>query len=321
MKKLISTLLLLASFCFLCGGVFAAYAVGDYADSFSVKIRMSPYMKSVTFHVPNVEDSTCISYSDVVLQAEYGSVFSDLESIPSTASFCGFSFVNWYTESTFENVFDNETVISNNLELYAKFVRNNVLYDGISNYFVSESVDHTINSQYVWKVSSQTWGVQYQKAEEDKLNLLSESGIYKTTFANSSWTILRKVGVNCKDLSSWWGNDNAVSYVYGQNEDSGLWANKHYYGGTLSTSGSHIPENENNVMTTYIDYQKSYLGCIRWDPNQSPVELANDSNMPLYYTKPVSVSGYSATNMYLYVWRNNPNDSNEIPSTSWGDGN
>ena len=107
MKKLISTLLLLASFCFLCGGVFAAYAVGDYADSFSVKIRMSPYMKSVTFHVPNVEDSTCISYSDVVLQAEYGSVFSDLESIPSTASFCGFSFVNWYTESTFENVFDN----------------------------------------------------------------------------------------------------------------------------------------------------------------------------------------------------------------------
>lgn len=320
MKKIISTLLLLSSFCFLCGGVFAAYAVGDYADSFSVKIRMSPTMKNITFHVPNAEDSACISYSDVVVQAEFGSVFSDLLSIPSTSSFAGFDFVNWYTESTFENVFDDSTVISDNLELYAKFTRSNVLYDGSSNYFISENIDHTINSQYVWKVSSQTWGVQYVKEEEDKLDLLSSSGIYRTTFADSTWTILRKVGVNCKELASWWGNDDAVTYVYGQTVNSGEWENKHYYGGILSISGSHIPDNGNNTMMTYIDYQQTYLGCIRWNPNQNPVELANDSNMPLYYTKPVSLDNYSASNLYIYVWRNNPNNSEEIPSTSWGDG-
>ena len=296
------------------GSVLAAYAVTDNANSFSVTIRATMAPRTVYFHLPDADDNTCSSYDITEVEADYGDTLTDI-SVPSTASFLGFSFVNWYQESTFENVFSNSTEITNDIHLYAKYTRSNVLYDG-SVYYASSNSDQTVDAQYIYKVASQTWGVASATTEENKIDLISASGIYKMTYS-SNWTIKRKVGVNAKDYS-YWGDANADTYVYGLNEDHNSYASNTYaWGANPSDNKEKVTSSSSNVF--YIDYSYNYLGALRSDP---AVTLDLSSANPWNSTKHTPLKPdwdsrphYTKDNIYLYI----PSNLDTIPY--WGNGN
>ena len=246
-KKSISLIVIsLLGVSLITGSVFASWIVNDNADPFGINLRIDEGARSITFYVPDTSDSECLNYENAIVKSvNYGSALSTVSGgLPSTSSFDNFVFQGWFTESTFENEVETSDLIGEDLTLYAKFTRSNVLYDGSSEYFVSENTDHTIDSRYIWKVSSQTWGVQYVKNDGDKIDLLTPSGIYKTTYGGepADWTILRKISVSInpsnKAVSGWWGNDDAMTYVYGRTTQGS--ENPCYMGGTLSDVGHHL---------------------------------------------------------------------------------
>ena len=298
----------------LCAGsVFAAYAVTDNADSFGVTIRATMAPRTVTFHLPDAGDNTCSTYNTTPVEAEYGETLADI-SVPSTASFLGFSFVDWYQESTFENTFSSSTPITTNLDLYAKYTRSNVLFDG-SVFYASSNLDQTVDAQYIYKIAAQIWGVTPETSNENKIDLISASGIYKMTYS-TNWTIKRKVGVNAKDYS-YWGDANADTYVYGLNEDHNSYASNTYaWGANPSDNKEKVTSSSSNVF--YIDYSYNYLGALRCDPD---VNLDLSSANPWNSTKHTPLKPdwdsrphYTKDNIYLYI----PSSLDTIPY--WGNG-
>ena len=294
------------------GNVFAAYFVTDNADTFNINIRASMSPRSVTFHVPNAADQTCSTYLIDEQTVDYGETLANVTT-PSTASFLGFTFVNWYQESTFENVFSSSDEITSDMHLYAKYTRSNVLYDG-SVYYASSNSDQVVDAQYVYKVASQTWGVASATNEVDKIDLISASGIYKMTYS-SNWTIKRKVGVNAKDCS-WWGDSNADTYVYGLNADHNSYSSNTYAWGA-NPSDNHEKVTSSSKATFYIDYSYNYLGALRNDP-ASNLDLSSAN--PWTSSKHVLLNPnegivYSKDDIYLYM----PSDMANIPT--WGNGN
>ena len=291
------------------GSVFAGYYVTDNADSFNITIRATMAPRRVTFHLPNSADNTCSTYLISQVDAEYGDTLTDI-SVPSTASFLGFTFVNWYQENTYENVFTNSDAITTDLHLYAKYTRSNVLYDG-STYYASSNSDQIVNAQYVYRTASQTWGVASATNEEDKIDLKSSSGIYKLTYSESTWNILRKVGLNAKNCD-WWGNDSYESYVFGTTADHSDWGNI-WWSATPSTNCVYVNNSDHKTGSVYIDYSLTYLGVIRCAPSIT-LSLGDEAGThPTNSTKQTSLTGYNKDEIYLY-W----NADNVVPT--WGNG-
>ena len=311
-KIFIFSLLSLLGMSLSTGSVFAAYAVTDHASSFSVTIRTTTAPKTVTFHMPDADDPTCLSYNTTPVEANYGETLTDISSsVPNTASFLGFTFVGWYQESTYENSFSTSTPISTDLDLYAKYTRSNVLYDG-SSYYVSGNNNQTVDARYIYKVATQTWGVAATASmtNENKIDLLTSSGIYKMTYS-SNWTILRKVGLNAKDCS-WWGNDGYVSYVFGTNEDHSSWGDI-WWGSNASTNNVYVNNSDHKTGEVYIDYSYSYLGIIRCNPSAT-LSLGDEAGThPTNSTKQTSLANYNKNSTYLY-W----SSDNVVPT--WGNG-
>lgn len=306
--------LLLCGTCLTVGSVFAAYAITDNAEPFGVQISISSDSKTITFHTPNGGDSSCMAYSTTEEHIDYGAALNTI-SIPSTSPFSGFTFQGWYKESTFVNQVLESDTISENLDLYAKYTRSNVLFDGNDTYFMSSDSDQTVNSQYVYKVANQTWGIQYVLNNADKLDLLSASGIYKMTYSTTDWTILRKVGIHANGLT-WLAGDGALMYAYGQDSDTGSWGDC-YWGGTLS--GGISLDGGTAKGTVYVDYTKPYIGVVRDDDNAA---LNSETNRPFNSWKPASLSsgyGYSKDNIYLYLTNTSGDHKKDAPS--WGNGN
>ena len=299
------------------GSVLAAYAITDNASSFGIEIRATMSPRTITFHMPNAEDNGCMAYTTQQAQADYGETLTDISvSVPNTSSFLGFTFSGWYQEDTYDNSFSTSTPIENNMDLYPKYTRNNVLYDG-SVFYASSNSDQTVDARYVYKIDTQIWGVVPATNNEIKVDLLSSSGIYKMTF-DSNWTILRKVGIHANGLD-WLANDGMLMYAYGQSEDTGSWGDV-YWGGTPSTSGVSL-NGSSAKGTMYIDYSKQYIGVVRDDDN---IELGNGSNRPTNSWKPTSLSSgyqYSKDNIYLYLTNSGGNGDHQKDAPSWGNGN
>ena len=311
-KIIIFSLLSLLGISLCTGSVLAGYFVTDNADSFEVTIRATMAPRTVTFHTPHADDNTCLTYDTTPVQAEYGETLADISaSVPNTASFLGFTFNGWYLESTFENSFSNSTAIENNIDLYAKFTRSNVLYDGTT-YYASSNNDQTVNAQNIYKVASQTWGVASTASmtNENKIDLISSSGVYKMTYS-SDWTILRKVGLNAKDCS-WWGNDSYVSYVFGTDADHSEWGDI-WWGAVHSTTSVYVNDSDHKTGEVYIDYSLSYLGVIRCNPDATLSMGDEEGTHPTNTTKETSLAGYNKDEIYLY-W----NNDNVVPT--WGTG-
>ena len=293
------------------GSVLAAYAVTDNADSFGVTIRATMAPRTVTFHMPHSADNTCSTYDNTPVEAEYGETLTDISSsVPNTASFLGFTFSGWYLEDTFENSFSTSTPIDSNIDLYAKFTRNNVLYDG-SIFYASSNNDQIVDAQYIYKVATQTWGVTPATSNENKVDLISGSGVYKMTY-NTNWTILRKVGLNAKDCS-WWGNDSYVSYVFGTTEDHSSWGDI-WWGATPSTNNVYVNNSDHKTGEVYIDYSFSYLGVIRCNPSATLSMGDEAGTHPTNSTKQTNLLNYNKDSIYLY-W----SSDNVVPT--WGNGN
>ena len=311
-KIIIFSLFSLLGISLCTGSVLAGYFVTDNADSFSVTIRATMAPRTVTFHTPHADDNTCSTYDSTPVQAEYGETLTDISaSVPNTASFLGFSFSGWYLEDTFENSFSTSTPIENNIDLYAKFTRSNVLYDGTT-YYVSSNSDQTVDAQNIYKVASQTWGVASTASmtNENKIDLISSSGVYKMTYS-TNWTILRKVGLNAKDCS-WWGDADAVSYVFGTTEDHSSWTNI-WWGSTPSENNVYVNDSDHKTGEVYIDYSFSYLGVIRCNPSAT-LSLGDESgDHPYNSTQQTDLSGYNKNEIYLY-W----SSDNVVPT--WGSG-
>ena len=288
------------------GHVLAAYAVTDNANSFNVSIRATAAPRTITFHTPNAEDNSCLNYLTTEVEAEYGETLEDL-TIPNTANFLGFSFVGWYQEATYENPFLTTTNIENDMDLYAKFTRSNVLYDGAS-FYVSSDNDQTVNAQYIYKIANQTWGVAPAISDEIKIDLYSGSGVYKMSYS-SDWTILRKVGLNAKDCS-WWGDDNYVSYLYGTTEDHSDWGDK-WWGAIPSAQSIYVNNSDHQTGVLYIDYSFTFLGVIRVAPGVTLSMGDDEGTHPTNATKQTSLSGYNKDETYLY-W----SGDNVVPT--WG---
>ena len=297
------------------GNVLASYAVTDNANPFGVTIRLTVAQRTVNFHLPDADDNTCSTYTITPITAEYGDDLTDI-STPATPNFLGFEFENWYLESTFENVFLPSDRVLTDIDLYAKYTRSNVLFDG-SSYYASSNSDQTVNAQFVYKIDSQTWGVTPETSNEIRIDLISDSGIYKMTY-NTNWTIKRKVGVNAKDCSFTWDDSSADTYVYGLYEDHNHYEyNTWAWGTNPSDNKATVTNSSTNVF--YIDYSYNYLGALRSDPS-STLDLSSAN--PWTSTKHTPLKPdwdnrqhYNKDNIYLYI----PSDLNVIPF--WGDGN
>ena len=308
-RFIVASISILSGVALLSGQVHAAWAVTDNANSFGVSIRVGSTSHQVSFHTPNSGDSTCMSYNTTNVDAEYGDTLSDI-SVPSTASFLGFTFGGWYTDSGLTQAFSSSTQITSDIDLYAKYTRSNVLYDGTSTYFVSSNSDQTVDSQYVYKISTQTWGIVPTTNNSNKVDLISESGVYKMTYASSTWTILRKVGFNAKD-TSWWGDASCVTYAYGTTEDHNSWGDK-YWGATISTNNAYVSSSQTG--TVYIDYTCTYIGAVRFDQNANPTRLDDPDNRPYNTTTHIKLDNgykYSKDTIYLYIGDNGT-------TVSWG---
>lgn len=295
------------------GSVFASWIVTDDADPFGINLRIDEGTRNISFYLPDTSDSECMNYENAVVKTvNYGSALSTASGgLPSTSSFDNFTFQGWFTEATFENEIETSDLIGENMSLYAKFTRSNVLYDGSSAYFISEDEDHTIDSRYVWKVASQTWGIQYVKDDDDKIDLLTTSGIYKTTYGGepADWTILRKIGVSInpsdKAVSGWWGDNGAMTYVYGRaikGDESPC-----YMGGTLSAVGYHLngTGSESHYEQYYMDYSLIWLGVIRWNPdpgNGDPALVDNNTKIWNYTGMADVANNYTKDCINLNIW-------------------
>lgn len=300
----------LLAFGMVAGHVFAAYTITDNADELEVTIRTTMAQRTITFHVPNADDSTCSSYNTTVVNIDYGETLDDI-SVPNTNPFLGFSFSNWYQEDTFENVFSSSTPIENNIDLYAKYTRNNVLYDGAL-YYVSSNSEQIVDAQYVYKIAIQTWGVTPATSNENKIDLISASGVYKMTYS-SDWTILRKIILH-SDNVDWLASDGALMYAYGQDSDTSNWTDV-YWAATPSINGVSL-SGKNATGTVYIDYSKRYIGVVRDDDN---IQLDNGSNRPYNSWKPADLlSGYQYSKYNVYFYLNNNGGDHGKDAPSWG---
>ena len=286
---------------FLAGSVYAAYAISDHADPISVNIRLDHPIFQVNAHVPDSSDASCSSYQSQIIEVEYGDTISDI-TLPSTPSFLGFAFTGWYLDDAFTQSVTNATQISSDIDIYAKYTRSNVLFDGDTSYYVSSNTDQIIDVRYLYPISNQIWGISPAKNESSKIDLISASGIYKLSYSNSSWNILRKVGFNAKD-TYWWGNDSYVTYAYGQSEDRNSWGDK-YWAGTLSTGSAYVSSSQTGIV--YIDYSIPYLGAVRYAPGAT-ANLGNVNTKPTNSTNHIHLTNgvkYSKDTIYLYIYDN-----------------
>ena len=310
-KFIVASISILSGVALLSGQVHAAWAVTDNAQSFGVQISIGGMSHQVIFHTPNSGDTTCMGYNTTNEDAEYGDTLSDI-TVPSTASFLGFTFGGWYTDNAFTQAFSNSTPITSDIDLYAKYTRSNVLYDGTSTYFVSSNNDQTVDSQYVYKISTQTWGIVPTTNNSNKVDLISESGIYKMTYASSTWTILRKVGFNASQ-TSWWGNDNYITYAYGTTENHNSWDDV-YWGALLSTTYATVTGTQTG--TVYIDYSMSWIGGGRYPSGTSISGNIDGNKRPTNHTYHISLDNgykYSKDRIYLYIY-----GSGDIKNVGWG---
>ena len=316
-KLIFVSLLCLSSCLVVTGSVFAAsYAIKDDADDFSIRIKLSTDTSDITFHTPLFSDSTCLTYTTSIGEVSTGALLNSSDDIPDTSSVLSFTFQGWYKEATFVNKVELTDMITEDLDLYAKYTRNNVLFDNVSNFYVSSNDDQTVSSRYLYKVSTQTWGSNPSVGESDKIDLTSASGVYKMTFNSSTWTILRKVGLHGKDLPSWWGNDGDVTYAYGLTEDHNSYTDK-YYAGTLSTNSVYLNNSSSKKGFVYIDYTCTYIGGVRCGASQTVYLDSNEAQYkPHNFTGHLSLTSgyqYSSTNLYIYL------KDNDIGG--WGSGN
>lgn len=79
--------------------------------------------EDVTLYAFFEQESYTITYicNNTIYTRTHGMHYNDTITLPAPPTLTGFTFVNWYTESTFQNIFSLETMPNNSFDLYAKF--------------------------------------------------------------------------------------------------------------------------------------------------------------------------------------------------------
>ena len=312
-KYVVALTILAASL--LVNSVYAlSWAVTDNAEAFGAQITIDSPKITYTFKLPNTSDSTCLAYTTQSVDVFYGQPIANNQ-IPSTSSFLGFNFVGWYSDLSFNSSVDLTSVYSESLTVYAKYQRTNVLSDG-TNYYLSSNNDQTVSSRYIYKIDTQVWGTAPSLLNGNKIDLISNSGVYKMNYS-SGWSIKRKIGIQGKNADSWWGNDSCNTCLFGQTQDTSNW-DRIWWAGQISDGYAYINNSSSKTGFVYMEYSKTYIGAIRC-ANGRTIYLDSDETQyhPYNTTKVVSLTSgnkYSSTNLYLYL-----NGENNYPT--WGNGN
>lgn len=291
-----------------------AWAVTDNAGEKSVHIGLRD-VHTVTFYLPDSSDNTCLSYNSTEIgNVDNGTLLSSL-AIPDTSSMLGFSFQGWYREAGLINSVNTSIPVTDDLTLYAKYTRNNVLMGENSDYYVSSSSVQTVSSSEVYKIGTQTWGTTPSKNAGDKVDLITESGKYVFTYGGSVWTMKRVVPINLSNEvlynnpDPWTYSGCAVRpwFCGGPSESDDMW------GDVLSFDGS-----GNSEIRIDVKYSKFTLARLdknnqtwggKWQQAKD-VDFTKDD-----YGNPAR--RYTSSSPRCYFWRSS-NNSNDSLNFSWG---
>ena len=215
------------------GSTFADWVVTDNAGNKT--IRISPgagNLKTITYYLPSGNNGQFTSHTLDVMSGE--NLYDSLSSY--TTAVGDYSFVEWHNGTEHFASYDtgysmskiaNTTTVTDDITVYAKYVQPNVLYywDGQNRYVTSTTSSQAIGA------SSLFYGrriYSYDGVEGTEVQLGTSSGKYSLTKNANDWTIKRIVKVGVNDVSSWWFNDSAKTFVqlYSSSDSSETWTNQ-----------------------------------------------------------------------------------------------
>ncbi|MCR4879663.1 MAG: InlB B-repeat-containing protein [Bacilli bacterium] len=293
-------------------GVFAAWALSDKADSFTVQIALTAQEHTITFHMPDTSDGTCMSYTTSNAVFEYGDAFSTITT-PDTSSFLTFNFDGWYSDSALTQQVNSTDILYDDIDVYAKFSRSNVLADSSYKYYLSNSSEQTVSSQYLYKVDNHVWGSSPTLSNSNKVDLTTSSGKYKLTYVNSAWSIKRVIGIGLGSDNTYWNTAGAKFRLW---QFNGL--------DSLGDSWSGLfTFDEYNKSSIDIDYRYRSIIVARISNSNTPDQ--NWSNV-WNKTHDVTLNGqdwsssklsYSSESARLYVWNAESDGKNQFGWGSW----
>ena len=282
-KKILLTILTVATLGSSFASAFALY--GKSANCIDVSITGDVYHK-ITYYLPNPSDENDFeTLSEKTIYVTEGTALKDVSFIKES-SINGFEFSSWYTSSDFASVnkLEDTSVISGDLEIYAKYTRSNVLYfyNDAHNYLINTPIEDQILTQNQFFVGTQT----YAKAgvEGEAYSLTSESGVYKFELNGNEWSCKRKIVISNKDVT-WWVNDVTKLWCFGST--------------SLSDSYTSQITFEDNKATLYVDY--SYTGFVLDRFNPDNLEEKRNQTIDISLTADSGEGKYTKDTTIIYV--------------------
>ncbi|MBQ8141595.1 MAG: hypothetical protein IJ194_00340 [Bacilli bacterium] len=231
-------------------------------------------------------------------------------------------FDNWFTaenENKYANVVDNDAVVVENADYYAKYTCNNTLfyYDGSHLVYTMRDAEDVVIGANEAKYGRRILGYSSYNGQDANaafvgkcttINLTSSSGVYKLIRNdNSGWTIQRKVGIKPKP-SNWW-EYGARTYIYCSGSAS---LNNSYSLFYLSAWGDSI----------YVDASYTSFLFQRFDPNGDVPTGKDKKTAWTDSSHSITLNGfnnYSSANIFAMINDNNSNmawvdvNTNDMP--------
>lgn len=276
------------------GSVFAAYAITDHAEPFSVRIAAGELeKKTITYHFPDSSDSSYAAFLSATTEVSVGSSLSDASI--SMDPFLGFAFVGWYSDASFTTLIDASTIIDDDIEIYAKYSRDNVhyYYNDSHNYYYQSAPSGDITfTQSKYYVGTQVFGIAGVGDTNPGVSLGSDTGVYRFQYDAGTWNCLRKVGVSKQDVS-WWTNDGAYTRIYAWMTSD---TSKNEWTGNLAYDG--------NNAYAYVDAKYDGFIVGRVNPSASssnPWDNLWNQTEDILLSKDSETGTYSSTNTLIYV--------------------
>ena len=208
----------IVSICAACAGFSVTKALSIIgASDGQLNIKLAEETKyNLTYHLPTTNGA----FSSTTISVKSGTnIYEALQ--PYTGNINGFSFNQWNYSTQFRDDMpeyypvSTTSALAEDTEVYAKYIKNNMLYY----YHTSDRVDYYLDQSYTdygLNASSVYYGTQIYSLSGVQgigVELTSSTGIYKFTRNNYDWTIERKITFSIDNVSSWWFDAGAVTYI------------------------------------------------------------------------------------------------------------
>ena len=284
----------------------SVYENGAYTDKVIPMFEGHTIQENIDYYLNQENVNLYDSLISTYLISSYTQTFTATDNISNISlsySFDGYvkgTNLSSKTTYTVSNLLSSSELINDNITYKARYKSSRhvgVYYESASlkKYFTTSQPDITIYNTNEKGVESGTYLYSYgldPTSSTTKVNLLTNSGIYKVTVSGNTFTVTRKIVLDIKDLT-WWKVDNCYMNVHtwipgGASADVA----------TKTISGT--------LVTYYINVSHTYILFYR----------SSGTSMSSYYNKTVnvpldgvsdSVTGtveYSESNYTYYIWQN-----------------